>query len=363
MLLRCVPRWQGRMGDVENNDPIKGATDMGIRISNGLVVRGIAVALAIVPALGFMTGTGHAAWKPTKDVEILVTVGPGSGPDQIARLLQGIWKKHGLLDVDTVVVNKPGGGGAVAWNYFNGKYAGDGHSIAIGGASMISNSLTGRSEIGFKQLTPLVHLISEYIAIAVNPDSPIKTGTELLEKLKADPQSLSLGIATSKGNSNHQGIAIPAKKQGIKISQLKTVIFQSGGKARTALMGGHIDVVPTSVGSMFKQVEAGKLRAVAVASPKRLGGVMADVPTWKELGVDAVVANWRGIIGPKDMPAEAIAFWEDVFAKTVETEEWKKSLETRYQIGELLRHEQFLAYCEEQEAAIKDILMDLGLIK
>lgn len=304
----------------------------------------------------------QAEWAPTRDVEILVTTGAGSGPDQLARLIQGIWRKYEIVDVNTSVVNKPGGGGAVGWAYFNRQYEGDGHGIAIGGASMVSNNLTGRSKIGWQELTPLVHLISEYIATTVNPESSIKSVDDLIAQLKKDPGALSIGIATSLGNSNHQGIALPVKASGVPAGSLNAVIFQSGGEARTAVMGGHIDLVPTSVGSMIKQKEAGKLNAIAVAAPNRLKGAMADVPTWRELGVDLVVSNWRGIIGPKGLSADQIAYWEGVFAKTIETDEWKKSLTDAYQEGEFMDHEAFVNFISAEEAALKELLSELGLL-
>jgi putative tricarboxylic transport membrane protein len=227
---------------------------------------------------------------------------------------------------------------------------------------MISNNLTGRSPIGWRDLTPIAHLISEYIAVTVHPDSEFNDGNDLLEALRADPGALSIGVATSKGNSNHQGIALPAKAAGIAPGSLNTVIFQSGGKARTAVMGGHVDVVPTSVGSMVKQMEAGKLKALAVASPKRLKGSMADVPTWTELGVNISVANWRGILGPKGMTEEQIAYWVDVLEKTVATEEWQQSLAAAYREGEFIPHAEFVTYMAEQEEAISSLVDELGLL-
>ncbi|WP_157961738.1 tripartite tricarboxylate transporter substrate binding protein [Acuticoccus kandeliae] len=326
-------------------------------------LRSTVVAAATATAIGLVgAAPAMAEWQPTRDVEILVTTGAGSGPDQLARLIQGIWKKYDIVPVDVAVVNKPGGGGAVGWAYFNRQFEGDGHAIAVGGASMISNNLTGRSDIGWHDLTPLAHLISEYIVVTVNPDSDFKTAQDLLDALKADPGAVSIGVATSKGNSNHQGIALPAKEAGVRPRDLNTVIFQSGGEARTAVMGGHIDAVPTSVGSMVKQMEGGKLRALAVASPRRLKGPMADVPTWTELGFPISVSNWRGIIGPKGMTDEQIAYWEDVMRKTVETEEWQQSLDAAYQDGEFLGHKEFADYMAKEEEAIRGLLDELGLL-
>lgn len=312
----------------------------------------LAIGLAATPAL---------AWEPEGDVEILVTVGPGTSPDQLARQLQAIWRTQGTVKNNVIVTNKPGGGGAVGFGYLNNEHAGSGSNLVIAGASMVSNKLAGRSKIGCSEVTPIGHIFAEYIGIAVHPDSPIKDAKDLLEKLKADPQSVSIGIATSRGNSNHQAIALAAKKYGIDVKKLKTVVFQAGSEARTAVMGKHVDVVPASVGSLVKQVEAGQLRLLAVTAPERMAGAVSNVPTWKELGLEAVVSNWRGLMGPKDMPAEAVAYWEGVLEKTMQDAEFKKSADAAFQSATLMKHEQFAAYCKQEEENLSLILSDMGM--
>ena len=311
-------------------------------------------------AIGLALGPANA-WEPDGDVEILVTVGPGTSPDQLARQLQAIWRTQGTVKNNVIVTNKPGGGGAVGLGYLNNSHAGSGNNLVIAGASMVSNKLAGRSEIGCGEVTPIGHVFAEYIGIAVHPDSPIKDAKDLLERLKADPQSVSIGIATSRGNSNHQAIALAAKQYGIDVRKLKTVVFQAGSEARTAVMGKHVDVVPASVGSLIKQVEAGQLRLLAVTSPDPMPDPVSDVPTWKSLGLNAVVSNWRGLMGPKDMPAEAVAYWEDILEKSMEDADFKKSAEAGFQTAKLMKHEEFAAYCKEEEANLDEILNDMGI--
>jgi putative tricarboxylic transport membrane protein len=323
-----------------------------VRLPGRATAFALAFSALISPAL---------AWEPQGDVEILVTVGPGTSPDQLARQLQSMWRTQGTVKNNVVVTNKPGGGGAVGLGYLNNSHAGSGNNLAVAGASMVSNKLAGRSPIGCEEVTPIGHIFAEYIGIAVHPDSPIKDAKDLLARLKADPQSLSIGIATSRGNSNHQAIALPAKLAGIDVSKLKTVVFQAGSEARTAVMGKHVDVVPASVGSLVKQVEAGQLRLLAVTAPERMGGSVANVPTWKELGLDAVVSNWRGLIGPKGMPPEAVAYWEGVLDTTMKDPEFQKSAEASLQTAKLMKHEEFAAYCKKEEASLDLILEDMGI--
>src|SRR5262249_30744287 len=148
-------------------------------------------------------------------------------------------------------------------------------------------------------LMPIARLFGEYIAVAVKADSPIKSGRDIIEALKKDSGALSIGIATSLGHSNHQGVAAALKASGIGVRKTKNVVFQSGALALTALLGGHVDIVPGSVSLLLPRMQAGSVRIVAVASPQRLSGAIAQVPTWREQGVNAVVSNWRGVVGPK----------------------------------------------------------------
>ncbi len=113
-----------------------------------------------------------------------------------------------------------------------------------------------------------------------------------------------------------------------------TVIFPSGGAASTAMLGGHVDVVPITAAFAASMLRNGQVRLLAVAAPTRLPGVLADVPTWREQGYDAVVSNWRIFIGPKGMTAAQITYWEEALRRMADSEEWKKELEASFWTSE-----------------------------
>ena len=226
------------------------------------------------------------AWQPDKNVEIVINTAPGSGQDSTGRLVQSILQERKLTGTASITINnKPGGGGAIAYTYLQA-HPGNGHFVSIASKSLLTNHISGRAPLTYSHLTPLAILFDEYIAVAVKADSPIKNGREIIDRLKKDPGALSFGVATSLGNPNHQGIAMALKDAGIDLRKTKTPVFQSGGNAITALLGGHVDAVPGSVGLMRKFVEAGTVRIVAIASPQRLGGIFATAPTWKEQGAE-----------------------------------------------------------------------------
>lgn len=326
--------------------------------SMGVLGRGAATVVASL--LVFVPQQALSDWKPERAVEIMVTTSPGSSPDSVARLMQSIWQKHGMLSVPVSIANRPGGGGSVGFAYLN-QHAGDGHHLTLSSASALSNYLAGGSKIGVHDLTPISLLVSEYPGLAVRSDSPIKDGKQFIDQLKKDPKSLTIGMGGSRGNVNHQNVAAAARAAGIDPRNLNIVVFRSGGEARSALIGGHIDAVTATAGTFVGQMEGGLLKVIAVASPERLEGPLSGVPTWKELGINALVVDWRWAGGPKGLSGEQVAFWEGILKRTVETEEWKAFLRENQAQTTFLDVAATNDYFAEQEKELGELLGALGL--
>lgn len=303
----------------------------------------------------------QAGWKPERPVEIIVTCQPGCGPDIAARVIQKIWQDHGIVQVPSVVVNKAGGGGAVAYSYLHQK-PGDAHAIVLSGAGAVVNTIMGRG-LGYKDITPLAMMAAEYVGIAVRADSSVKSGRQLMDMLKKDPQAVTFGVSNSLGNANHQAIALALKVQGIPPAKAKTVVFQSGAQSTTALLGNHVQVVPASIGLWASPLKAGQVRLIAVSAPKRMGGDLAQVPTWREQGVDAVVSVWRMISAAPGLTPAQTAFWRDALKKTTETAEWKRDLETNYQSDEFMAGAELDRALDALYVQLKSLLIELDLAK
>lgn len=302
------------------------------------------------------------SWQPDKNVEIVINTAPGSGQDATGRLIQKILQERKAVGTSITINNKPGGGGAIAYGYLN-QHPGDGHFVSIASKSLLTNHISGRAPLTYSNLTPLAILFEEYIAVAVKADSPIKSGRELLDRMKKDPATFSFGVATSLGNPNHQGVAMALKDAGIDLKKTKTPVFQSGGNAITALLGGHVDAVPGSVGLMRKYVEAGSVRLIAIASPQRLTGIFANTPTWKEQGANAIVSNWRGLIGPPNLTPAQMAFWDNALKQMTQTEAWKKELADNNWADEFKASAEARKYMDADYAELKAFLTELELAK
>jgi len=323
----------------------------------------LAVAIGGLAACLAVSGEAGAAqeWKPEKPVEIVALNAPGGGSDRIARILVKVLTERRLVPAPVSVVNRPGGGGAIAYNYINQR-AGDGHVLALGGRAILTNHIVGQGP-SFNDVTPVVMLFDEFISVTVKPISPIKSGRQLVDFMKRDPTAMTFGIATSLGNPNHQGVAAAFKAAGLDLKKMKSVIFASGGAASTAMLGGHIDVVPISAAFAASMVRNGQVRVIAVTSPKRLTGVLAEVPTWREQGYDAVVSTWRCLFGPKGMTDAQIAYWEGVIRRVMETDDWKNELELNFWNSAYMGSSEARKHMARDNEGVKVFLTELGLAR
>jgi putative tricarboxylic transport membrane protein len=234
--------------------------------------------------------------------------------------------------------------------------------VLLANPTVFTNQLAGISQLNYVELTPISLLTLESTAISVRADSPIKTMRELIDRFKADPTSLAVGIV-ARGGSNHLTFSMALRAAGVDARKVKAAVFKTNAESMTALIGGHLQVVASSVSTALPQAKAGNARILAIASQRRMGGVLADVPTFKEQGIDSWVSNWRGVFGPKGMAPAPVAYWEEIFAKMAATDDWKKDLELRDSEGQFLRSKEFAKYLEAEYSATKSIMTELGLAK
>jgi Uncharacterized protein conserved in bacteria len=316
--------------------------------------------LAVVLLAG---ASAHATWQPHDTVQILVGVGAGGAHDRTARLVQAMWQKTRNVPVSVVITNKPGGGGTRAWTELS-QAVGKPHYLAITGPTLLTNKITGITPLSYSDFTQVAVLYSEAIAFAVSANSRIKDGRELARRLVTDPSSLVVGIATARGNTNHIAMASMTKAAGGDPRKLRVVVFDSGGKVVTALMGGHVDVVASNASNLVAQASKTKgLRLLAVSAPERVAGALADVPTWKELGVNSVVANFRGVMAPKGLAAEHVSYWERAFQRLTEQEDWKREVRDNCGYGSFLGNAAAIDFLKEEYTELQNVLRSLDMVK
>jgi putative tricarboxylic transport membrane protein len=320
------------------------------------------MALGICAALAgaWMPGVA-AAWTPERPVELVAPVQAGGGLDQALRAVEQIWREHNLVGVPMAVVNKPGGGQSLAATYIY-QAKGDAHRVLLMSSTLISNPITGRSKLRYTDFTVLGQLYTEYMAVSVNSASPFKTGKDIVARMKQAPDSLAVAVGSALGATSHLGIAIPLKLAGVDIRRMKSVVFPGAGSI-TNVLGGHVDVATGALTAAAPYWRSGQLRILAVTSPERLGGEYADIPTWREQGIEGVVSNWRFLLAPPGLSAEQIAFWSDVMRRTVQLPEWKQQVDKNQWVNHYIPYSEAGPYLEKQEQQQREILTDLGLAK
>jgi putative tricarboxylic transport membrane protein len=321
--------------------------------------RSAAAAALLILSSGAATAQ---AWKPEKPVEIIIGTSAGGPQDRTGRMVQKILQDMKLVPTPVTVVNRPGGGGAVALAYLN-QHQGDGHHLMINAISLLTNHISGKSALNYTDFTPIAIMGIEYVSLSVRADSPLKSGKEVVERLRKDPSSLTVAIGTALGNATHISFALAMKAAGVDIRKLRTVVFNSGSESITAALGGHVDVAASAPSSVLPQVRGGKMRMLVIGAPRRLPGDLAGVPTWKELGVNSTFDLWRGLAGPKGMTPAQVKYWDDALSKVVQSDEWKKELERFDMVNVYKNSGDTAKHWKAEYDEVKTVLTELGLAK
>jgi putative tricarboxylic transport membrane protein len=307
-------------------------------------------------------GASAQGWSPQKNVEIVAGSAPGGSNDNTARTMERVLLAHKLVPTTVTVVNRPGGGGSIAYTYVSQR-PGDAHYLYIASSGMLSNHIVGASSLSHADFTPIALLYEDHAVFMVPTGSTIKTGAELADRLKKDPRAVVIGFANAYGSSRHMAAALLMRTLGGSPRDLKPVVFKGSAEAITAVLGGHLDVAVAGAVNAIPHVAAGRMRVIGVAAPQRLGGPLAVAPTWREQGVDLVYGNWRAVFAPKSLTPAQLAFWENALRRMAEAPEWKADLEKNhwtehFKTGAALQQE-----LEQDFIWLKTTLVELGLAK
>jgi putative tricarboxylic transport membrane protein len=301
-------------------------------------------------------------WRPERQVEIIVPTAPGGGNDTFARLMQRVLQEQRLVPTPLLVLNKSGGNQTIAANYLT-QHAGDAHYLLFATSSLVTNQIQGLAQYNYAEFAPLGLAFLDFSAFMVPANSSLISMRDLLDRLKADPESVAFSVI-SRGGTSHAALAQAAKASGIDPKRLKIVVFKTSAEASTALMGGHIQAAVSSAAGSTPQVVAGNIRMLAIASPQRRTGALAHVPTLGEIGVPATgLTTWRGVFGAKGITSAQVAFWQDSLARAFSSEEWQARTAEHNVSAPPLRGRELVGYFEAQYAQTRSVLVDLGLAK
>lgn len=305
--------------------------------------------------------SADAAWRPTRQVQVVVGVSPGGSMDRTARQVEQLLSQDKLIPRSSIVLNKPGGGHAVALAY-TVENRGNASIIQVINTPLLTNKLLKRSTLGYQDVTPLGNLMFEQMMFAVGRNSKIKTPADLVAQLKKDPSSLTFSVSSGLGTTNEIAVLMLGKSLGVDPRKLKPISFNSASEGTTSVVGGHVDVLVTTPFSVVPFLQSGDLRALAVAAKDRLGQTLKDVPTWLELGYDVQVPSPRYVVGPPGLSAAQIKFWGDAMARAVSSPQWKAILDQDYLTPGYMTPAQTGTFLKDQNDHYEALYREFGVI-
>ncbi len=323
-------------------------------------IAGGALALACAPlrAADASKAGGMPADYPNRYIEFIIPFAPGGGVDLFGRTIAQLLNEQKIVSKQITVINRPGAGGSVGMQLMVQR-KGDPYTLLGIAIHAIVTPLTLGTPYSYKDMTPVAKIFSEYEMMVVRAESPIKSLKDIEAVLRKDAGGLSFGGA-SLGNADHIAVALYAKAIGVDPGKLRYIPY-SGGESNPAILGGHVDVGMGGL-DLITQVEAGRMRVLALSSPKRLGGRFKNLPTFTEQGYDVVNENWRGIFGPPDMPAGVVHYWKNALTQMVQSAAWKAELEKNQWVN-TFETDGFRASLDRDNASYTALLKQLGLLK
>ena len=293
---------------------------------------------------------------PTKPIDLIVHTGAGGGSDVFTRVVADIIAKDKLLPVPTMILNKAGGGGAIAHNYVVGK-RGDPYTVyAIAAALMVAIPIRNGTDTGLDKFQPLGLLGFDVNAFTVRPDSPYRTMRDLVEAARANPKSITISVG-SVGSSSH---LVPFTLEKLAGVRFNIVHMKSGAEAVTTMLGGHVHATAEQLAEMTQYIEAGRVRILGVAAQKRVGA-LPNVPTIKEQGYDLHVGAGRGFMSPAGVPKDAVITLETAFANVYKSAAWRDYMRRNYYEEVYMNGVELTRHMTEIKPAVEQFIKELGL--
>jgi tripartite-type tricarboxylate transporter receptor subunit TctC len=253
-----------------------------------------AIALATILPAGTLAQDAY----PTKPIKLVVPFPPAGGTDVLSRALaQSISTNTKWI---IVIDNRPGAGGNIGLDAL-AKSPADGYNIGMGQTANLAVNPALYPSMPFdplKDFEPIALVSTQPLILVVAANSPYKSLKDLVAAAKAKPGQLNMGSPGS-GTIGHIGGELFQRRAGVKFAHIP---YKGAGPVVTDLMGGNVDLYFGNSQSVDALVKGGRIRALAVTSPKRLKN-MPDVPTIAESGYAGFEAStWSGLVAPKGTP-------------------------------------------------------------
>lgn len=303
------------------------------------------------------------AWEPQRPVQFIVPAGTGGGADQMARIIQGIITKHGLMRQPMMVVNKAGGAGAEGFLEARNARTNP-HLLIISLSNLFTTPISTGIPFSWRDLTPVKMLALDEFVLWVNASSPWQTLAQFVEAAKAGR------IRIGGTGSKQEDQIITVAMQRAMGTEFIYVPFRGGGEVATQLVGNHIQATVNNPIEAVTHWRAGTLRPLCVFDTRRLPGEgrvtetmgWQDIPTCKEAGLDVEYLMLRGIFAAPGITAPQTAFYIDLLNRVTQTPEWRELMATGAFNTTTMTGAPFVEWLTREEARHRSLMQEAGFL-
>ncbi|MCQ9368070.1 tripartite tricarboxylate transporter substrate-binding protein [Brevibacterium sp. 91QC2O2] len=321
----------------------------------GYLAYGVLAVAAVSTATGFSIKKGAAAGDLSANLTLIAPAGAGGGWDGFARETQQAMRLSGVTN-NAQVLNIPGAGGTIGL----GKFAtmdGRADTVLATGSAMTGGIALNKSPVGYKDATLLARVAEDYDVLITANDSPYQSMDQLVGDWKSGKKFKWTG--GSAGSIDHLTVAQIARVNDIDPGTITYIPKSGGGEAIATLLSHTTDFACTGYNEVSDQVEAGRVRALGLAAPKRIAGI--DIPTMTEQGHKVTMTNWRGYLGAPGISEDERAQLIDILDATRKSEAWQDALKRNQWTDVWLTGPEFESFIAADQKQTDEILKELGL--
>lgn len=323
--------------------------------------RVVLTTVATVVGAGLVVGgvrdaaSGDTGATARSQLNLIAPASAGGGWDGAAREIQQVMRSDGIVN-STQVLNIPGAGGTIGLNEV-AQMEGETQTLMMMGITMLGAIRVNSSPRTLQDVTPIARLTDDYDVLVVPADSPYDSVEALVTDWAADPNAFAFG-GGSLGSVDQMIIAQLAQAAGIDVLDVNYVAYSGGGELATSLLSGTIKASVSGWADFSDQVEAGRLKALAVSAAEPVDFI--DVPTLRDEGYDVTLTNWRGIVAPPGLDDASVRELEDIMTEVVESASWRDTLQRNQWTDTFLVGQEFRDDLAEQTATVNEIWTGLG---
>ena len=307
---------------------------------------------------------GCTSEAATTTAQCIAPANPGGGWDLTCRAVAEALGASVPGGHPLRVTNVPGSGGGVAFGkVVAGMGANDRLIVAASPSTLLGLAQQHYGKLTERDVRWIAAVGAEPSVVAVRADAPWRSLNDLVRTWRATPEAVAFGGGSVVGGQDHMKILLLARAAGVDVKRVRYLPLSGPLEAITSLTAGTIQVFPGDASEVQRQVESKELRILAVLGNTRSPGVLAQVPTAREQGLDVVWEVWRGFYAPRGISEPAYAEWVARLRSMTETPEWRALLARNGLTPFFLGGAQFDRFVADQVAAYRTVSKEIGIIE